>query len=140
MNDAPRRKGPRGAPDAAWVCKMTEDANWPVEIKLSKDGRTLSIGWGDGRTFATTAELLRVESPSAEVQGHSPEQKTIVPGKRNVAIRDVEEVGVYAVRLVFDDGHNTGIYTWRSLRAFGERGDEMFSDYEQALADLGLRR
>ena len=63
-----------------------------------------------------------------------------MPGKRNVAIRDVQEVGVYAVRLVFDDGHDTGIYTWRALRDFGERGEEMFSDYEQALADLGLQR
>lgn len=119
---------------------MANEANWPVEIKLSKDGRTLAIAWSDGASFSTAAELLRVESPSAEVQGHSAEQKTIVPGKRNVTIRDVQEVGTYAVRLVFDDGHDTGIYTWEALRGFGERGVEMFSDYEQALGDLGLKR
>lgn len=119
---------------------MPDEAHWPVEIKLAKDGRTLAIEWGDRARFETSAELLRVESPSAEVQGHSPDQKTIIAGKRNVAIRDVREVGTYAVRLVFDDGHDTGIYTWSALREFGERGAEMFADYEQALADLGLKR
>lgn len=119
---------------------MADEAEWPVELRLSKDGRTLTIRWADGAAFDASAELLRVESPSAEVQGHSPDQKTIVPGKRDVAIRNVQEVGTYAVRLVFDDGHDTGIYTWRALREFGERGAEMFSDYEAALADLGLKR
>jgi DUF971 family protein len=119
---------------------MGDDTLWPTEVRLSKDGRTLTLAWADGARHAIAAELLRVESPSAEVQGHSPDQKTIVPGKRDVAIRDVQEVGSYAVRLVFDDGHDTGIYTWSALRMFGERGDELMLDYHAALADLGLTR
>lgn len=119
---------------------MTEDSVWPVELRLSPDGRTLAVGWADGARHAIAAELLRVESPSAEVQGHSAEQKTVVPGKRNVTIRDVQEVGSYAVRLVFDDGHETGIYTWNALREFGERGDQMFAAYQRALGERGLGR
>lgn len=119
---------------------MADDGEWPVEVRLSPDGRTLTVGWADGRRDALSAELLRVESPSAEVQGHSADQKTIVAGKRNVAIRDVQEVGSYAVRLVFDDGHDTGIYTWRGLRDFGERGEQLLADYVEAVGDLGLKR
>ncbi len=119
---------------------MSDDQEWPTELRLSADGKTLRTAWADGRSFAVSAELLRVESPSAEVQGHSPEQKTIVPGKRNVAIRDVQEVGTYAVRLIFDDGHDTGIYTWPALRRFGEEGETMFSDYLNALGERGLTR
>ncbi|PZQ17032.1 MAG: hypothetical protein DI565_06510 [Ancylobacter novellus] len=120
---------------------MTGDgADWPVELRLSSDGRTLTVAWADGARHAISAELLRVESPSAEVQGHSPDQKTIVPGKRNVVIRDVQEVGSYAVRLVFDDGHDTGIYTWPSLRRFGDDGERMFTSYLEALGDRGLTR
>ena len=118
---------------------MADDL-WPTELRLSPDGRTLTIVWADGRTDAVSAELLRVESPSAEVQGHSPDQKTVVSGKRNVAIRDVREVGSYAVRLVFDDGHDTGIYTWRALRRFGEEGEALFTAYANALAERGLTR
>ncbi|RXF74357.1 gamma-butyrobetaine hydroxylase-like domain-containing protein [Hansschlegelia zhihuaiae] len=116
------------------------DGDWPVELRLSPDGRTLTVAWADGARHAIAAELLRVESPSAEVQGHSAEQKTIVPGKRNVTIRDVQEVGSYAVRLLFDDGHDTGIYTWRALREFGESGEALFAAYLEALSDLGLKR
>jgi DUF971 family protein len=112
----------------------------PVELRLSADGRTLTVAWADGARHAILAELLRVESPSAEVQGHGPDQKTIVAGKRNVAIRDVREVGSYAVRLVFDDGHDTGIYTWDALRGFGENGETMMAAYCEALEDLGLKR
>lgn len=119
---------------------MADEAGWPIELRLSADGRTLTVAWADGARHAIAAELLRVESPSAEVQGHSPDQKTIVPGKRNVSIRDVQEVGSYAVRLVFDDGHDTGIYTWTALRRFGDDGADMFSDYVEALGDLGLSR
>ena len=119
---------------------MADEAGWPIELRLAPDGRTLTIAWADGARHAIAAELLRVESPSAEVQGHSPDQKTIVPGKRNVTIRDVQEVGSYAVRLVFDDGHSTGIYTWTALRRFGDEGDAMFSTYLEALGDLGLTR
>lgn len=116
------------------------EGEWPVELRLSAGGKTLVVAWADGARHAITAELLRVESPSAEVQGHSPDQKTIVAGKRDVAIRDVQEVGSYAVRLVFDDGHDTGIYTWSALRRFGEEGEDMSRAYLEALADLGLKR
>lgn len=119
---------------------MSDDGEWPIEIRLSSDGRILTLAWADGLKRGVSAELLRVESPSAEVQGHSPDQKTTVAGKRNVTIRDVQEVGSYAVRLVFDDGHDTGIYTWRALRAFAQNADEMFKAYEDALGDVGLKR
>ena len=119
---------------------MADDAEWPTEIRLSPDGRTLTVAWADGARHALPAELLRVESPSAEVQGHSPEQKTVVPGKRGVTIRDVQEVGSYAVRLVFDDGHDTGIYTWSALRRFGFEGEAMLAAYLNALGERGLTR
>lgn len=117
-----------------------DGTDWPVELRLAPDGRTLTVAWADGARHAIPAELLRVESPSAEVQGHSPEQKTIVPGKRDVTIRDVQEVGSYAVRLVFNDGHDTGIYTWATLRRFGEEGADMHKAYLEAMGDLGLKR
>lgn len=135
--------GARAPPVKAPVVKgdrMSDVEKWPVELRLSSGGATLTVTWADGERHEIAAELLRVESPSAEVQGHSPEQKTIVPGKRNVKIRDVQEVGSYAVRLLFDDGHDTGIYTWDALRRFGEDGAEMFDDYEAALSSLGLKR
>lgn len=113
---------------------------WPTEIRLKKAERVLEVAFDDGARFALPAELLRVESPSAEVQGHAAGQKTIVPGKRNVAILNVEPVGNYAVRLHFDDGHRTGIYSWRYLRELGERRDEKMAAYERALAEKGLSR
>lgn len=119
---------------------MTDDADWPLEIRLSPDGRTLTVGWTDGASHSIAAELLRVESPSAEIQGHSPEQKTIVPGKRGVTIRDVRQVGSYAVRLVFDDGHDTGLYTWTTLRRYGRDGAALMAAYESALEERGLSR
>ncbi len=116
------------------------EAAWPSEIRLSPDGRTLTVAWDDGLRRPLSAELLRVESPSAEVQGHGPDQKTLVPGKRNVRIRDVQEVGSYAIRLVFDDGHDTGIYTWSALRRFAEEGEALFAAYLAALGERGLTR
>jgi len=90
--------------------------SWPTDIAVTDKGRILEIAFDDGNSVRLTAERLRVESPSAEVQGHSPSQKTIVAGKENVAIVDVEPVGNYAIRIVFDDGHNTGLYAWDYLR------------------------
>jgi DUF971 family protein len=119
---------------------MSDDAEWPIELRLASDKRTLAVAWADGRRHSIAAELLRVESPSAEVQGHSLAQKTLVPGKRNVLIRAIQPVGSYAVRLVFDDGHDTGLFTWEALRRFGEAGDQMFAEYEAALAARGLSR
>ncbi len=90
-------------------------APWPTEIKLRKDKRSLAVTFDNGDVADIAAELLRVESPSAEVQGHAPDQKITVTGKQNVMIMEVQPVGHYAVRLVFDDGHNTGLYTWDYL-------------------------
>ena len=89
---------------------------WPTDITVTDKGRTLEVVFDDSETVRLTAERLRVESPSAEVQGHSPSQKRIVAGKENVAIVDVQPVGNYAIRIVFDDGHDTGLYSWDYLR------------------------
>lgn len=93
---------------------------WPTEIRLKKSERVLHITFDNGETLKLPAQLLRVESPSAEVQGHAPSQKVIVTGKENVAITQVEPVGHYAVRLIFDDGHKTGLYTWDYLYKLGQ--------------------
>ena len=89
---------------------------WPTDITVTDNGRTLEVVFDDGETVRLTAERLRVESPSAEVQGHSPSEKRIVAGKENVAIVDVEPIGNYAIKIVFDDGHDTGLYSWDYLR------------------------
>ena len=89
---------------------------WPTDITVTDKGRTLEVLFDDGETVRLTAELLRVESPSAEVQGHSPREKRIVTGKENVAIVDVQPIGNYAIKIVFDDGHDTGLYSWDYLR------------------------
>lgn len=115
------------------------ESPWPQEIKLKRDERVLEIRFDDGQHFRLPAELLRVESPSAEVKGHG-EGKTVVAGKRWVGIREVQPVGNYAVRLVFDDGHDTGIYSWRYLRGLGENQQRIWADYLAALADRGLDR
>lgn len=117
-----------------------ETTAWPTEIKLNKAERVLDIAFDDGARFSLPAELLRVESPSAEVQGHSPSQKKTVPGKRAVAITGVEPVGHYAVRLKFDDGHDTGIYSWRVLYRLGQEQEQLWSAYLKALAEQGLAR
>lgn len=115
-------------------------ANWPTELKLDKDKCVLTVSFDDGARFALPAELLRVLSPSAEVQGHSPEQRVTVPGKQNVRIVQLEPVGTYAVRITFDDGHNTGLYMWEYLRDLGENQEARFRDYLNELADKGLSR
>jgi DUF971 family protein len=89
---------------------------WPTDITAMERGRVLEVAFDDGRTIRLTAERLRVESPSAEVQGHSPSQKRTVTGKESVAIVGIEPIGNYAVKIIFDDGHDTGIYTWEYLR------------------------
>lgn len=112
----------------------------PSEIRLKRDERVLEIDFEDGRGFRLPAELLRVESPSADVQGHGPDDKTIVAGKRNVAIVGVEPVGSYAVRLIFNDGHDTGLYTWDYLYQLGDQHDRIWQAYLDALAARGLDR
>jgi DUF971 family protein len=114
--------------------------HWPVEIRVKSVERRLEIDFDDGKNFALPAELLRVESPSAEVQGHGPGGKTLVPGKRNIGIAGVDAVGNYAIRIRFDDGHDTGIFSWTYLREMGERQDEMWNAYLAALSARGLSR
>ena len=113
---------------------------WPVEIRLPKDRRTLRVAFDDGRSFDLPAELLRVTSPSAEVQGHSEAERKTVGGKRNVTILSVDPVGNYAVRLGFDDMHSTGIYSWAFLHDLGVNAARRFQDYLDDLQAKGLDR
>jgi DUF971 family protein len=115
-------------------------AAWPVEIRLVQDRRALNVTFDDGTTFSLPAELLRVTSPSAELQGHSEAQRKTVGGKRNVTILSVDAVGNYAVRIGFDDMHSTGIYSWAFLRDLGLNAERRFTDYLDDLAAKGLDR
>lgn len=114
--------------------------NAPKELRVSRDRQTLTVVYSDLEIFELPAELLRVTSPSAEVQGHSPEQRVTVPGKRNVAISRIEPVGNYAVRIVFDDRHDTGIFTWTYLHRLGGEKDQAWKTYLAELAEKGLSR
>lgn len=113
---------------------------WPVEIRHRQAEKMLEIEFDDGKTFQYPAELLRVESPSAEVQGHGLGQKTLVPGRRDVGILKIEPVGHYAIRITFDDMHDTGIYSWRYLYALGRDKDHIWEGYLKALQEHGLSR
>ena len=117
-----------------------DDARWPTEIRLSADKRSLAVTFDDGDVMEIPAELLRVESPSAEVQGHSPAERRTPAGKRRVTIVDVQAVGNYAVALVFDDGHATGIYSWSALHDLGTHRDGITRDYLARLAAAGASR
>jgi DUF971 family protein len=119
---------------------MAEAAPWPSELRLSKDRKTLTVTFDNGERFALEAELLRVRSPSAEVQGHSPSERKTVSGKRDVLVLEVHPVGNYAVRLVFDDMHSTGIYSWDLLLDLGRRHDTHWQEYRDDLAGKGLSR
>jgi len=112
----------------------------PKELRVSKDRRTLTVTYHDHEPFDLAAELLRVASPSAEVQGHSPDQRVTVPGKRNVAIARIEPTGNYAVRIVFNDGHDTGIFTWNYLHQLGHDKDAVWQAYLASLEEKGLSR
>ena len=100
---------------------------WPTELRLTKDKKALTVAFDSGESFALAAEYLRVKSPSAEVQGHAPEERKTVPGKRNVQILEVLPVGNYAVRLVFDDMHSTGIYSWDYLADLGRNHADLLA-------------
>src|SRR2546430_7558408 len=120
---------------------MNEDTNrWPTELRLRKGGQTLSVAFDNGESFELAAEYLRVRSPSAEVQGHSPDERKTVPGKRNVMILEVNAVGNYAVRLVFDDLHSTGIFSWDYLLELGRNQPKYWQDYLDELAAKGVTR
>ncbi len=114
--------------------------HWPTQVRLRKAEKLLEVTYDDGSTFALPAELLRVESPSAEVQGHIPDQKQIVPGRRFVGIMDLEPVGNYAIRIKFDDLHDTGIFSWQYLYHLGLNKDGIWSDYLKNLEEKGLSR
>jgi DUF971 family protein len=113
---------------------------WPTEIRLQKDRRGLVVRFDDGADYRLAAEFLRVLSPSAEVQGHSRDQRVTVPGKIDVAIAAVDPVGNYAVRLTFSDGHNTGLYSWTYLRKLGEEQEALWAEYLAELKAKGLDR
>jgi len=113
---------------------------WPSELRLHKDRRTLTVTYTDGQHFHLPAEYLRVKSPSAEVQGHSAEERKTVPGKRDVGIIEVLPVGNYAVRLVFDDLHSTGIFGWEYLLDLGRNHAAYWQDYLDELAAKNLTR
>ena len=112
----------------------------PNELRVSRDRRLLTVSFPDHRPFELSAELLRVLSPSAEVQGHSPDQRVTVPGKRNVAISQLLPVGNYAVRIAFDDVHDTGIFTWDYLHRLGHEHHQAWKGYLDELAEKGLSR
>ena len=114
-----------------------ETRHWPVEIRLLKAEKRLDVAFDDGRSFSYPAELLRVESPSAEVQGHGASQKQVVAGRRHVGILGLEEVGNYAVRIRFDDLHDSGIFSWQYLRELGENQDKVWADYLAASRRAG---
>ena len=118
----------------------TTSQRWPTEIRLSSVKRRLNVSFDDGSASSVTAELLRVESPSAEVQGHGAGQKTTPAGKRNVTINRIDPVGNYAIRIAFSDGHDTGLFTWETLHDYGQRHDSLMADYESRLNDAGQSR
>jgi DUF971 family protein len=117
-----------------------EPAHRPTEIRLKKEEKILEVDFDNGKKFNLPAELLRVESPSAEVQGHGPSDKKVIAGRRHVGIMGVEAVGNYAVRIQFDDLHDTGIFSWNTLYHFGEHQDEIWENYLAALKIRGLSR
>lgn len=113
---------------------------FPTEIRLRKEDKVLDVTFENGKAFSLPCELLRVESPSAEVQGHGPGQRTLVAGRRHVNIIAIEAVGNYAVRLVFDDLHDTGIFSWEYLYELGLDKDAKWQAYLEALARQGKSR
>jgi DUF971 family protein len=116
------------------------DRPTPVALTVHQQSRALEIAFDDGRSFRIPFELMRVYSPSAEVQGHGPGQETLQTGKRDVVIDAIEPVGHYAVKPTFSDGHDTGLFTWDYLYRLGAQQDELFAQYLERLAAAGLDR
>ena len=117
-----------------------KSAPWPVQLRLIRAEKRLDVEFDDGKKFSLPAEYLRVESPSAEVQGHDPRNKVTVPGRIHVGIMELEPVGNYAVRIKFDDLHDTGIFSWDYLYQLGVEHPKRWRDYLQALKEKGLSR
>jgi len=118
----------------------TDTGPWPTELRLQKGRTVLTVTFDNKETFDLAAEYLRVKSPSAEVQGHSAEERKTVPNKKNVMILEIHPIGNYAVRLVFDDMHSTGIYSWDYLLDLGRNHARYWQDYLDELASKGLSR
>ena len=114
--------------------------NWPLEIRIKSKEKALEIDFDNGESFIIKAELLRVESPSAEIQGHGSGQKVTLAGRRHVGILSVEPVGNYAIKISFDDMHDTGIFSWETLYDFGVRKKELWKNYIDNLEAKGLSR
>ena len=130
---------PKSAPDQGSY--ENSSAPWPTELRVFKNEGKIEIDFSDGRRSSLPAEYLRVESPSAEVMGHGgPSTKKIVSGRRHVKIVTVEPVGNYAIRITFDDLHDTGIYSWSYLHQLGVEHDKRWREYLEALAANGLSR
>lgn len=122
------------------MTESTDAGPWPTELRLHKDRKALTVAFDNGEKFELAAEYLRVKSPSAEVQGHSEEERKTVPGKQNVCILEVKPVGNYAVRLVFDDLHSTGIFSWGYFLDLGRNQSRYWQDYLDELAAKNLSR
>jgi DUF971 family protein len=122
--------------------KMNDSAtkNWPIEIRIKSKEKTLEIDFDNGESFKIKAELLRVESPSAEIQGHGSGQKVTLAGRRHVGILSVEPVGNYAIKISFDDMHDTGIYSWQYLYDMGANQNDLWHDYLMRVKELGFSR
>lgn len=112
----------------------------PSKLTVRKDKKSLEIAFEENEVYELTAEMLRVLSPSAEVQGHSPEQRKTIGGKRNVEIMSMEPVGNYAVRITFDDMHNTGIFSWSYFRELGQNKEERWAEHLSELAEKNMAR
>ena len=113
---------------------------WPVELKVSPDRKLLTVSFDNGSQYPLSAEMLRVLSPSAEVQGHSPQQRVTVGGKRDVGIMKMEPIGNYAVRITFDDMHDTGLFSWNYLHKLGVEKETLWQAYLDELSQKGLGR
>jgi len=122
--------------------KMNDSStkNWPIEIRIKSKEKTLEIDFDNGESFKIKAELLRVESPSAEIQGHGSGQKVTLAGRRHVGILSVEPVGNYAIKINFDDMHDTGIYSWQYLYDMGANQNDLWHDYLMRVKELGFSR
>ena len=114
--------------------------NWPLEIRIKSKEKALEIDFDNGESFIIKAELLRVESPSAEIQGHGSGQKVTLAGRRHIGILSVEPVGNYAIKISFDDMHDTGIYSWQYLYDLGANQNDLWHDYLSRVEELGFSR
>ncbi len=122
------------------MADIDDNTPWPTDIRVDRQEKRLHIAFDNGDRFVLPAEFLRVESPSAEVQGHGPGQKVTVAGRRHVGIMDVEPVGNYAIKIKFDDLHDTGIYSFGYLHFLGTKQDDLWQGYLDALGQQGLSR